>query len=121
MKGLKHIKKIVIASIFTVGVHMAFAAFSFTGITDEKTKNSSKYSLKNLSTLSHKGLSYSSLKSNLQFKGIQLMPLTGKETQSGLEVSSMLKFDNGNTTYIYPYKFKVKVPKFKTPTPPEHH
>jgi len=33
----------------------------------------------------------------------------------------MLRFDNGNTTYVYPYKFKVKVPtKFKTPVAPHH-
>ncbi len=126
MRGPKHIKEIIIASVFTLGVQMAFAAFSFTGITDEKTKsnsnNNNKYSLKNLSALSsHKNLSYASLKSSMQFRGTQLMPASTTETTNGTEVSSMLKFDNGNTTYIYPYKFKVKVPKFKTPTPPEHH
>ncbi len=114
-----HIKKFFLAAILTVGVQAVFAAYSFTGITDERTKTNSKYSLKNLSALSHKSLSYSSLKSNLQFKGTQLQ--SAKEMQDGLEVSSMLKYDNGNTTYIYPYKFKVKVPKFKTPVPPDHH
>ncbi len=114
-----HIKEFFLAAILTVGVQVAFAAYSFTGITDERTKTNSKYSLKNLSALSHKSLSYSSLKSNLQFKGTQLQ--SAKEIQDGLEVSSMLKYDNGNTTYIYPYKFKVKVPKFKTPVPPDHH
>jgi hypothetical protein len=33
------------------------------------------------------------------------------------EMNSMLRFDNGNSSFVFPYKFKVKVPKFKTPTP----
>lgn len=128
MKGQKHIKTLAIAFVLTLGVKIAFAAFSFTGITDEKggTKNNSKYSLKNVNAVSsHKSLSalsYSSLKSSMQFKGTQLMHSSVSEVLTeGGEVSSMLKFDNGNTTYIYPYKFKVRVPKFKTPAPPEHH
>ncbi|MBN8721093.1 hypothetical protein SAMN05444410_12414 [Hydrobacter penzbergensis] len=128
MKGQKHIKTVAIAFVLTLGVKIAFAAFSFTGITDEKggTKNNSKYSLKNVNAVSsHKSLSalsYSSLKSSMQFKGTQLMHSSVSEVLTeGGEVSSMLKFDNGNTTYIYPYKFKVRVPKFKTPAPPEHH
>jgi len=28
-----------------------------------------------------------------------------------------VQMQNGSTTFIYPYKAKVKVPKFKTPTP----
>lgn len=128
MKGQKHIKKLAIVFVLTLGVKMAFAAFSFTGITDEKggNKTNSKYSLKNVNAVSsHKSLSalaYSSLKTSMQFKGTQLMHSSVNEAlNGGGEVSSMLKFDNGNTTYIYPYKFKVRVPKFKTPTPPEHH
>ena len=128
MKGQKHIKTVAIAFVLTLGVKIALAAFSFTGITDEKggTKNNSKYSLKNVNAVSsHKSLSalsYSSLKSSMQFKGTQLMHSSVSEVLTeGGEVSSMLKFDNGNTTYIYPYKFKVRVPKFKTPAPPEHH
>ena len=98
-----------------MGIQVVYAAFSFTGIADEKTKNS-KYTLRNLNALTHKGLSFASLKSTLQYRGAKL---TGtKETFSGIEVSSMLRFDNGNTAYIYPYKFNVKVSKFKTPAPP---
>lgn len=113
---VKHsIKKAFFVAILAMGMQVVYAAFSFTGIADEKTK-SSKYSLKNLSSLSHKGLSFSSLKSSLLYKGSQ----TPKETSTGAEVSSMLRFDNGNTTYIYPYRFKIKAPKFKTPAPPQH-
>jgi hypothetical protein len=110
-------KKVAFVALLLMGIQVAYAAFSFTGITDEKTK-SSKYSFKHLSSLSHKSLSFSSLKSSLQYKG----PSTAltKENGSGSEVSSMLRFDNGNTTYVYPYKFKVKAPKFKTPAPPQN-
>ncbi len=114
MNTKQYIKKASFVALLAMGIQVAYAAFSFTGIADEKTKTS-KYSLKNLSTLSHKGLSFSSLKSSLQFKGTQL---SKDAAQGNSEMNSMLRYDNGNTTYIYPYKFKVKAPKFKTPTPP---
>lgn len=108
----------LLATLFLMGVQVIYAASAFTGITDEKNK-AGKYSLKNLSALSHKGLSFSSLKSSLQYKGAQSSTAV-KEMVSGSEVSSILRFDNGNTTYIYPYKFKLKAPKFKTPAPPQN-
>lgn len=115
----KHtIQKITISALFIMAIQVAFAAFSFTGLVDEKTKNS-KYSLKNLSSLSHKSLTYSSMKASLQFRGTQL--IGSKDQQNPTEISSMLRFDNGNTTYVYPYKFKLKVPtKFKAPSPMHH-
>ena len=116
MKQQQYIKKGVFVILLAMGIQVAYAALSFTGIADEKTKNVTKFSLKNLSALSHKGLSFSSLKSSLQYKGTQ----PSKESIFGSEVSSMLRYDNGNTTYIYPYKFKVKAPKFKTPVPQQH-
>ena len=115
---MQNIKKLTISALFVMAIQVAFAAFSFTGITDERTKNS-KYSLKNLSSLSHKSLTYSSMKSNLQFRGTQL--INSKDPLNASEMSSMMRFDNGNTTYVYPYKFKVKVPtKFKTPVAVHH-
>lgn len=115
MKTKQNIKKASIVALLLMGIQVAYAAFSFTGIADEKTKNS-KYSLKNLSSLSHKGLSFASLKSSLQYKGV----VAAKENKNSSEMNSLLRFDDGNTTYIYPYKFKVKAPKFKTPAPPQH-
>ncbi|MEO7530557.1 MAG: hypothetical protein ABIS69_04070, partial [Sediminibacterium sp.] len=109
-----YIKKAAFVALLAMGIQVAYAALSFTGIADEKTKTT-KYSLKNLSALSHKGLSFSALRSGLQYKGPQ-----SKENIIGSDVSSMLRFDNGNTSYIYPYKFKIKAPKFKTPAPPQH-
>lgn len=112
---VKHfIKKAFFVAILAMGIQVVYAAFSFTGIADERAKNS-KYSLKNIGSLSHKGLSFTSLKSSLLYKGSQ----SPKETFTGAAVSSMLRFENGNTTYIYPYRFKIKAPKFKTPAPPQ--
>jgi hypothetical protein len=111
--SVKHyIKKAAIVALFAMGMQVAYAAFSLTGVADEKNKNS-KYSLKTLNSLSHKGLSFSSLRLSLQYKGIQ----ASKDMTTGSEMNSLMRFDNGNTTYIYPYKFKVKAPKFKTPSP----
>ena len=118
MKSLLTIKKFLFVALFAMGVQVAFAAFSITGLSDEKNKNN-KFSLRNLSSLSHKSLTFASLKSSLQYKGGQTTS-TFKETGNGMEINSMLRYDNGNTTYIYPYKFKIKAPKFKTPSPVQH-
>jgi hypothetical protein len=112
MKLHPYIQKALFIAILVMGMQVVYAAFSFTGLSGEKAK--SKYSLRNLSALSHKGLSFSSLRSSLQYKGMQ-QPVSTKETVSGLEISSTLRYDNGNTTYILPYKFKIKTSKFKTP------
>lgn len=95
-----------------LSLHLAFVAFAFTGIVDEKAKNS-KYTLNSLNKFSKKGLSLSAIKSNLHYKGLSL---TGNSSlMQNAPLNSMLQYNNGNTTYIYPYKIKVKVPKFKTP------
>ncbi len=118
MLKLRTIQKLAVVALLAMGIQVAYAAFSFSGLADEKNKNS-KFSLKNLSSLSHKSLSFSSLKSSLQYKGGQTFSIQ-KEASSGLEISSMLRYDNGNTSYVYPYKFKIKAPKFKTPSPVQH-
>ncbi len=112
MKTQQYIKKAVFVALLAMGMQVAYAALSFTGSADDKLKTT-KYSLKNLSALSHKGLSFSSMKSSLQYKGTQ--SVSGSEVSS----SSMIRFDNGNTSYVYPYKVKIKAPKFKTPAPPQ--
>ena len=112
---MHNIQKIGFAILLVMGMQVAYAALTFTGLSDEKNKDKSKFLLKSLNSLSHKSLSFSSLKSSLQYKGGQSFS-TPKETVNGLEVSSILRYDNGNTTYIYPYKYKIKSTKFKTPS-----
>jgi hypothetical protein len=90
--------------------HMALAAFS--GSADDRNKD--KYSLKNLNKLS-KNYSLSSLRtSTFQFKGFYQV-----DQNRGIQSGSYLSLQRGNITYVYPYKYKVKVPRFVTPTPPQ--
>ena len=90
--------------------HIALAAFS--GSADIRNKD--KYSLKNLNKIS-KNYSLSSLRtSTFQFKGFYQV-----DQNNGNQSGSFLSLQRGNVTYVYPYKYKVKVPRFVTPTPPQ--
>lgn len=83
-----------------------------TGTSDAK-KASEKYSLKNLSSLSHKASTFHDLKSSLVYKGLSVHSnMNGATNQS-----NYLKYNKGNITYVIPYRHKVILPKFKTPSP----
>jgi hypothetical protein len=92
-----------------------FAMGSFTGTTNDKVRNI--YSLKNFNSNFYKSASPFSLRAGFHYTG---SPLTSykKENSGDLTLISMMRFEKGNTTYIYPYKHRVSVPKFKTPAPP---
>ena len=115
MKRSKIVLTLTLAVTLLVGVQTAYAAFTLSGVTTDKRGKQSKFTLKNLNSLSSKSLSYSSLKSTMQYKSIQTLGLQLKGNDNP-EMSSMLRFDNGNSSFVYPYKFKVKVPKFKAPS-----
>jgi len=102
-------RKLIAFVVFISMAHMALAAFS--GNADDRNKD--KYSLKNLNKLS-KNYSLTSFRtSTFQFKGFyQVDPVLGSQ-------GSYLSLQRGNVTYVYPYKYKVKVPRFVTPTPPQ--
>lgn len=104
-------KGMFIALVFTMAAH--FAIGSFTGRIDEKNK----FSLKNINKIS-KNYSLTSFRlSDFQFKGSQDMD--EQKNENGIEMKTVLRFEKGNTTFIFPYKYEVKkVPKFKAPTPP---
>ena len=103
-------RKIVIALLLVMGTHLSMG--SFTGTVDEKSK--SKYSLKNFNKNFYKKSSPFSLTAGFQFKGTQLM--STQKTISGTTYNTMMRYEKGNTTYIYPYKHKVNVPLFKAPS-----
>lgn len=107
MRQQAYIKKLTIAALFVFAVQVVFASFITTGNTNNK-KNASKYSLKNLSQYSKKGLSLSSIRLNSKLTATEL---------NASNTANSVQMTNGNTTFIYPYKSKVKVPKFKAPTP----
>ncbi|MFY7965879.1 MAG: hypothetical protein ACOVO1_13350 [Chitinophagaceae bacterium] len=105
----RQIKKVLVIAITMMVSTIAFASFTLTGTVDEKGK-SSKYSLKNITHYSNKSFSLSLLRTTIQNKGTTLI-IPKNNTNS-----SFLQIERGNTTYVLPYKYKVKTPKFKTPS-----
>ena len=104
-------RKLLIALLFACATQIALA--SFTGTIGESSKN--KYSLKNFNKNFYKKASSFSLRAGFQYKGTQVMGQ--QKDATGTTFSNMMRFEKGNTTYIYPYKHKVNVAVFKTPTP----
>lgn len=104
-----YIAKAIVAMFLVMIMPAAFASLSLTGTVDE-TKKSSKYSLSNINKYSKKSFSLSLLRSSLSYKGSLLNQPDNN--------NSIITFNGGNTTYVLPYKLKLKAPKFKTPTQP---
>jgi len=96
----------------TVASTSVYASTIVTGTTESK-KFSEKYSLKNLSSLSHKSSTFRDLKSSLLYKGLTV----STASTSGLGQTNYLKYNKGNITYVIPYRYKVILPRFKTPSP----
>ena len=90
------------------------AVAAFTGTVEEK--NNSKFTLKNLTKIS-KNYSLSALRNGV-FRYNGTLDLNQQKVGNSVEINSMMRLEKGNTTYVYPYKYKVKMPRFKTPTAP---
>lgn len=116
MSKKNNILKLLLATTFMLGVQFVFAAFttSISGHSTEKSKTS-LYTLKNISKFSKKLPLLGSVHYPFRIKPSELVTVNG---QTGM--MNNLQATNGNTTYIYPYKIKVKVPKFKAPSPTNH-
>jgi hypothetical protein len=112
-KNSTHIK--LFTAILLICITKASLA-AFSGTTDE---HKNKLSLKTLSTFA-KNYSLSSFRTtNFTFKGSQNINTQKPDSNNVMEVNSVIQLQKGNTTYVIPYKYKVKVPtKFKTPTAP---
>ncbi len=113
MKQKNTIQKAVLATIFMMLVQAVFASFTTSGSSGSAGKNkgvTSNYTLKNLSKYSNKNLTFNTIRYNTRLKATDFT-----HTQNG---NSTVQMSNGNTTFILPYKVKIKVPKFKTPTRP---
>ncbi len=109
MKTYKLYNKFVIALLLTVVVNIAALGTGLTG------KNKSSFSLKNVSKA--KGFSLTNLKGGFQFKSSSLINYQ-RESNNTVSVNSVIKYQNGNTTYVYSYKLKAKTPLFKAPQAP---
>jgi hypothetical protein len=98
--------------IITVLSNSVNASTIVSGTSDSK-KVTEKYSLKNLSSLSHKANTFHDLKSSLLYKGLTV----SSNLNTGLGQTNYLKYNKGNITYVIPYRHKVILPRFKTPSP----
>jgi len=112
MKQETNIKKLAFALLLVFAGQFVFASFTTTGKKNNK-QSESKYTLKNLSSFTHKGLSLNSIRYNSKLLASDYSSNNFMKNSAANHV----QMQNGSTTFIYPYKAKVKVPKFKTPTP----
>ena len=115
MKKLFTVRKFFLLLGFIISLQ-SFAAYIGNTIHDDRIK---KITLKNFNRNSYKITAYPSFRlSQFQFKGSQnIFQFSSRHLMEG---QSMISFQNGNTTYVYPYRYKVKMPLFKTPVSPNH-
>lgn len=109
MRTIRNILLIAFVFVLTVAPSITNATVLINGTIEAKTI-SEKYSLRNLSSLSHKTATFYTLKSSLIFKGVSN---TNNATANG----NYLKYNKGNISYVIPYRYKVVLPRFKTPSP----
>lgn len=113
MPTIKNIFFVTMSTCLLLLAVTSNASIVITGTT-EANKASEKYSLKNLSSLSHRTISFSTLKGSLDFKGFA----SGNSTSIyNTNTAAYLKYNKGNISYVIPYNYKVILPRFKTPTP----
>ncbi len=112
MKQAK-VKKVIIALLLVSATHIAMGSFTGKSV----KKSSDLYSLKNFNKNFYRSASLFSLRAGYDYKGTRFLSQR-KEANGDLTMYSMVRFEKGNTTYIYPYMHKIAVPKFKTPAPP---
>lgn len=116
MKKLFTPRKLILLLFFIISVQ-SFAAF----IGKRGNDNGSRtISLKNFNRNNYKANAYPSFRlSQFQFNGSQ--NIYQVNSKNSIEGQSMIRLQSGNTTYVYPYKYKVKVPLFKTPVSTTNH
>ena len=111
MRPVKNILLSAFATCLLLVSANSYASLIVTGSVESK-KVAEKYSLKNLSALSHKTASFATLKSSLEFKGF-----ANTNSSSIASVNAnYLKYNKGNISYVIPYRYKVILSKFKTPS-----
>jgi hypothetical protein len=111
---MRTIKNILLSLCLTLVLLISESSYASTivnGSTESK-KMAEKYSLKNIGNLTHKTATFYTLKSSLEFKGIASMNMNGSVNNS-----NYLKYNKGNISYVIPYRYKVVLSKFKTPSP----
>ena len=110
---MRTLRNILTSLVFITVVSSTVHASTIVSGTSESKKVTEKYSLKNLSSLSHKSSTFRDLKSSLLYKGLTV----SSSISAGLGQTNYLKYNKGNITYVIPYRHKVILPRFKTPSP----
>lgn len=118
MTSMKFSKLSKVMIVLLLAVATQFAMASFTGSAEKKSRH--LYSLKNFNRNFYKNASPFSLRAGFQYKNTRLLS-QGTDKMGNTTFTTMMRYEKGNTTYIYPYSTKVILPKFKTPTPPAFH
>ncbi|MEO8711215.1 MAG: hypothetical protein ABI405_03775 [Parafilimonas sp.] len=109
-------KKIFLLLGFAISLQ-TFASFVDNG---SKKKSNADISLKTFSINGYKSTAYPNFRlSKFQFKGSS--NLYQINSNNSVEGQSIIRMQSGNTTYVYPYKYKVKTSFFKTPAAPGSH
>jgi hypothetical protein len=108
MRTIRNILLVACVFVLSVAPSITNATVLINGTIEAKTI-AEKYSLRNLSNLTHKTATFYTLKSSLIFKGIAN---TNNATSNG----NYLKYNKGNISYVIPYRYKIVLPRFKTPT-----
>ena len=110
---MRTLRTILTSFVFITVVSSTVHASTIVTGTTESKKVTEKYSLKNLSSLNHKASTFRDLKSSLLYKGLTV----SSSLNGGLGQTNYLKYNKGNITYVIPYRHKVILPRFKTPSP----
>ena len=110
---MRTLKAILTSLVFITVLSSSVHASTIVSSTSDSKKATEKYSLKNLSSLSHKASTFHDLKSKLLYKGLTV----SSSLSAGLGQTNYLKYNKGNITYVIPYRHKVILPRFKTPSP----
>jgi hypothetical protein len=111
MRTIKNILLITCLTTVLLISESSYASTIVNGSTESK-KMVEKYTLKNIGNLTHKTATFYTLKSSLEFKGIASINMNGSVNNS-----NYLKYNKGNISYVIPYRYKVVLSKFKTPSP----
>ena len=103
-------KNILLLLAFILSMQ-AFASFVDNG----SKKSNADISLKHFNKNCYKNTAYPSFRlSKFQFKGSSNIYQTN--SNNVVEGQSFIRMENGNTAYVYPYKYKVKTSLFKAPS-----
>lgn len=107
MRTFKQILFIVALTIFTNS--QTHASTLVLSSTETKATNSiaEKYSLKHIGAATLKTSTFNTLKASMEFRGMAANKAN----------TSYLKYNKGNISYVIPYRYKMVLPRFKTPAP----